>query len=81
MFNSFKSDAPYKFDGMIKKAESSGIIYKKQSDVIDDVRNLRNLVHGTKYEQPSIKRHQAMDIMATMDHLIKDFSIKYCIVE
>ncbi len=63
------------FSLMIIDAHSKGVINDKQRDIMNIVRISRNLVHANKIRDPYISRKNAMEIRATLDKLIKDFSL------
>lgn len=63
------------FSDMISYAYRNGIINNKQRDIMNNVRNSRNLVHANKIREPYISRKNAMEIRITLDMLIKDFSL------
>jgi len=61
------------FNFMIQDAFQQNLLNAEQRDIMEKARNLRNLVHGGKYNLPYITRTDAMDIRTTMDKLIKYF--------
>ncbi len=62
------------FSTLIKSAEERRLIDPKTVDVMNEARNMRNLVHASRWEQPYVSRAQAMDMRAIMDRLIKSAS-------
>lgn len=63
------------FSKMLNLAKESGILTDNQFVIMDSIRELRNLVHGNKYNSSYITRKEAMDIRATLDQIIKDVSL------
>ncbi|TXR94743.1 DUF4145 domain-containing protein [Bacillus sp. SH7-1] len=63
------------FSKMLNLAKESGILTNNQFAIMDRIRELRNLVHGNKYNSSYISRREAMDIRATLDQIIKDVSL------
>ncbi|PGQ97924.1 DUF4145 domain-containing protein [Bacillus cereus] len=63
------------FSRMIELAQNQGILTVDQCSIMNRVRDLRNLVHGNKYNLPYISRKEAMDIRSTLDQMIKDVSL------
>ncbi|WRU97425.1 DUF4145 domain-containing protein [Priestia filamentosa] len=63
------------FSNMIHDAHvKKKIVSVKQKDIMHDVRNARNLIHANNFNKDYVTRKKAMDIMTTMDKLIKQFS-------
>ncbi|MBF0509223.1 MAG: hypothetical protein HQK57_09905 [Deltaproteobacteria bacterium] len=60
------------FQKLIEKAIDLGIIDTHTADVMEVVRNFRNVVHANKFEEPCINRADAMDIKLIMDKLIRE---------
>jgi len=61
------------FKKMIDEAFVNELINDSQKEIMDKVRNLRNLVHGNNYRISYVSRKDAMDIRNTLDKLIKSF--------
>ena len=60
-----------KFNNLIEDAIELGVLDKRESAVIDEARDIRNLVHANRYKTPYVSRMQAMDMRALMDKIIK----------
>lgn len=61
-------------DMTIEAYENKKIIDLKQKQIMDDARNARNLIHANRFNKNYITRKKAMDIMTTMNKLIKQFA-------
>ena len=59
------------FKELIKAAFTDSKITSQTRDIMDMVREYRNLVHSNKYKDPYITRANALDIRTTLDKLIK----------
>ncbi|MFC8689279.1 DUF4145 domain-containing protein [Brevibacillus porteri] len=62
------------FSNMITDATANRLLNGHQQNIMNTVRNFRNLVHGNLYTNPYITRKDAMDIRTTLDKLIKEFN-------
>ncbi|MFP7414352.1 DUF4145 domain-containing protein [Priestia filamentosa] len=62
------------FDMITEAYKKSRIINLQQKEIMNDVRHARNLIHSNKFNLDYITRKKAMDIMSTMNKLIKQFA-------
>ncbi|MEH7214772.1 DUF4145 domain-containing protein [Priestia megaterium] len=63
------------FNNLINTAFSSRLIDEREKTIMQEVKEARNLVHSGNFKHPNVTRKNAMDIMATLNELIKKFSI------
>ncbi|KNH23914.1 hypothetical protein ACS78_08145 [Priestia megaterium] len=63
------------FNNLINNAFSSRLIDERERNIVRKVKDARNLVHSGNFNYPYVTRKDAMDIMATLNELIKKFSI------
>lgn len=59
------------FHKLIRDGIRLGVLDKNDSDIMDDTRKIRNIVHANKYERPYVSRLQALDMRTLLDKIIK----------
>ena len=55
---------------LILKARNAGIIQKEESDTMEAIRKLRNIIHRNRLSEGYIQRAEAMDIKTLIERLI-----------
>jgi hypothetical protein len=70
------SGSKHGYKDMLESALENNLIDAEQFGIMNNVRYLRNLVHGNKFELPYIDRASAMDLRSTLNNLLKDFNKK-----
>jgi hypothetical protein len=69
LYAQFRKD--WEFRRLIQHANSTMLVDEPTAKIMDDARDLRNLVHANRYATPYVSRKQAMDMRTVMDKLIK----------
>ena len=62
------------FAELIKAAHAQGVIDARERDILSKARDLRNIVHASRYREPWVERALAMDMRTTLDGLIRKLS-------
>ena len=60
-----------KFAELIARAKDNNIIETSEADLFDEVRETRNRVHASKFEQPFTDRSTALELSVAYDRLLK----------
>jgi hypothetical protein len=58
------------FQKLIDQALSNGLITTYESNIMHKVRNFRNLVHSSRYDEPFVPRADAMDVKRLLEDFI-----------
>jgi len=60
-----------KFERLIAKAAEDGVIIDQERDLLNKVREQRNLIHASRYAKSFVDRETAMDLSVVYDRLLK----------
>jgi hypothetical protein len=63
-----------KFSDLIHRGVKDGIITERESRILQDAQESRNLVHAGRFGEPSVTRANAMDMRMVMDTLVRKFA-------
>ena len=63
-----------KFARLIETAHARGVIDSREHGTLHKARELRNLVHASRYQETWVERAVAMDLRSTLDGLIRKLS-------
>jgi len=77
LFSVLQAGKSVPFKPLIERAKKNQVISLTQANILHKVRNLRNIIHPSNYEEPNITRPVAMDLKILIDELLaEDWSSK-----